>query len=149
MILTIIGVTLLVFSIISIVIGLIGDLKWRGDWDDHTFVNLASLILTSPCGILPLCLCIFVNKGSAKNDLRTELEETIISLNATKKTIENYDEDSKVYLVTAINEYNKDVKEFKTTLLQEQRKLKNVWISWFHNPVYAEFDVNSVSYIDC
>lgn len=92
-------------------------------------------------------ICIISNVSSTIEKTRIKYQENVISLNATYNCIINSSLDDHSKNV-AIQSYNEDVKKFKKEIEDAQSALNNNWTSWFIPPVYNEFDVNAVSYID-
>ena len=109
----------------------------------------ASLILLFPGGILS---CVFGSISFAVNSPmyctaeRVKYEERVTELNTTYNYLMTYDNET-LARYTAIQQYNTEVREFKTDILEAQTRLKNPWLNWLECREYKNMNVDAVKYI--
>lgn len=79
--------------------------------------------------------------------IEAELTETVDSLNSTyNRLITDVDNES---VKISIQQYNQEVKEFKSLIRTRRQQNKNLWMNAFTNNIYneARFNPDVVSYI--
>lgn len=144
MIILFILIALVIAGVVLCLLANVADIFYVEDIPDIIGVCLISI-----CGFSLLVCSIFTivrNSKVSKEHKTIEIQETIESINETRKTLE-YKISSESYTVLEINEYNNNVKEYKTEIKQANLILNNPWINWFENPAYKEFNGNEVSYL--
>ena len=141
----------MIIFILTIVVALIGVLliilSQKFDWGDDGFIGAipaaTGVVGFFVCGIMALCINGHTTYRREMIKYETKVEELTTTYNVL---IEHNDASYARY--TAIQQYNQEVREFKQNILDEQWRLKNPWINWYHCSAYAKMDYNIVSYIE-
>ena len=116
--------------------------------DSDLFFTLSAIgilvggIFSAASGIVAL----IANSSPVCIDSRQRYEQNVKNLSTTYKILMEADDGYAKY--TAIQQYNVEVKEFKTNILVKQECLKNPWINWFVCRENNNFDANAVQYIE-
>ena len=146
MMIFIIGVVFVLVAIASLVVFKFKNNQDKyGDHDGWLFGFWANM-LVGVCTLICVGVCALVfNSPRAHKEARIQynirVEELINTRCAVLQIRDDYSRS------VAINEYNTKVREFKEDILTTQVRLDNIWINWFNNYEYKNFDANIVSYI--
>lgn len=146
MIIMIIIISILILSAIGLIVSSI--LKSRDIADLFTLQAFSaafgalSFVFSIICGLG----CINMNDPSYNDRVRDELSKEVLVLNSQYELYSSMEEGYSKYV--AVEEYNKNVKDFKKKITNGQNGHNNVWTSWFYPSVYNEFNENMVSYIE-
>ena len=119
-------------------------IQYRRDTETGRTVSVALIVMFTLFLTISGAVCIGMNAPMKNDQIRIEYNNNVTSLNETYNILLNTDDSLDKY--TAIQQYNNDVRDFKTEIQQAQYVLSNPWINWFESYVYAEFDSNAVSY---
>lgn len=143
MLITIICIAILAVGITLLIIS---DHWWRAP-DAFEYVGTAGAVLggigTLTCLILIL---IFAPKGGPiYNGTKIGLEEDRAQLTSTYEYLTTT-EPSDISRIE-VNEYNKNVAEYKSNIRSMKYCINSVWINWFISPAWSEFNEEDVSYI--
>lgn len=146
MILTIIFLSIFAISLITFVVCKVID-NCTTIWVDDLF-EMITLCVLLVAGIGSLATGgIAALSNTSYNALihTTHYEESVRELNTTYNYLISAPEGAAKY--TAVQQYNSEVKEFKQDIIQEQKRLENPWVSWFHCYAFNNMDANAVQYI--
>ena len=145
MIITIIGIALILFAIVSII--LFYYLESISSEDHEGWLVSFGVSGIIGCGIF-LTSLIFIlanNTPMAHESARIQYNAQVEELTNTREAISNIIDD--YARSVSITQYNTLVRKFKEDIEITQIKLNNPWINWFNNYAYKDFDVNVVNYI--
>lgn len=140
----------IIFGVITIIAIALLIIFWVKDMlGDVLPTIIATLLLLF--GSVPLITCGVIagleNSSVNYYTIEAELTETIDSLNSTyNRLITNVDNES--YKIS-IQQYNQEVKEFKSLIRIGRKQNNNLWMNAFTNNIYneARFNPDVVSYI--
>ncbi|MBP3799972.1 MAG: hypothetical protein ILA19_03210 [Bacilli bacterium] len=140
----------IVFAIVlALAIGLLF-LKEKFDWDSvpYTVSFIVGAVFTIIGGIaVIICstMAIIEHIPSVRHQIKNGIEQQIEEIQSDYNYIQTITDDKARSV--AVVEYNKQVRDFKTTLLAEQYALDNLWINWYSCPEFGNYDVDVVVYI--
>ena len=146
----------MILMIIFIVLTIIGTVMWvltkKYDYKlsevVDTTLTITGATLTVLFGLITIIggmWCVMANNPMTYENERIAYVEKVDSLNATYSVlITNVDNES--YKIS-IQQYNQEIREFKTEIKTNQKWLNNPWTNWFMCKEYKNMDVNAVSYI--
>ena len=140
----------IIFGIITIAAIVVLVVLWaKGELDECAI--LTHCFWGGLLGVAPLIICGIIagycNSSLHYHRTEAELTETIDSLHSTYNIlITNVDNES--YKIS-IQQYNQDVKDFRTKIKEARLDNDNLWLNAFINNIYneARFNPDVVSYI--
>lgn len=134
----------LIFLSIMIVLAIVGVIcvvRGQDDGAEHSFITSGIFL----AGLAIMGIIIGCTRGPlSQQETRIQLQETISELNSTRIYAEQ--ELAKGNIVV-VNQYNTNVRNFRTEISTEQLLLNNPWVNWFHSPVYNEVNLDDIQYI--
>lgn len=146
MIIMIIIISVLILSVIGLIVSSILDSRGTTDLYALKAVSAVFCVLSSIFFIVCGVGCLSVIAPDYNDTIRDKLSKEVFVLNSQYELYSSMEEGYSKYV--AIEEYNKNVKDFKKKIVEGQNGRNNVWTSWLYPPVYNEFNENMVSYID-
>lgn len=146
MILTLIFVALIIIGVVLFIVGL--HLEWDHDLLSEVLkiAGVVQIVIGACASIICVAAIICTHCQATQVDLKVRYEQQVTELTSTRKGILTLQDDYARSVAT--QQYNTEVRKFKTEILQAQVKLTNPWICWFESPIYNDFDANIVSYIE-
>lgn len=142
----IIIISVLILSVIGLIVSSILESRCIADLFTLKAFSAAfgvvSFILSIICGLVRINM----SDPSYNDRVRDELSKEALVLNSQYELYSSMEEGYSKYI--AVEEYNKNVKDFKKKIVNGQNGHNNVWTSWFYPSVYNEFNENMVSYIE-
>ena len=141
----------MLFIIIGIILIIIGTIfavliKNGKIFSEGCFVLMVTFYVT---GLFIFLICspmiISANSFRTKQQIRTKLDNEIAEIESDKLLITSIKDDYARSM--AIIKYNEKVKAFKTEVEHGKTALKSLWIGWFNNSIYNEYDSSVVEYI--
>ena len=145
---------IILLSVLLLVgIGCIIGAQFMDYWSDaHDCVCIVGWVLMVICVAIILVLSIAIYQANVPGSMfnqetRIDLDNTIEELNSTFTTLSmNEGPINEPLTISSVNEYNKQVKEFRTKIQSGQYRRNNLWTNWFTSNIWTEYTGEEVQF---
>ena len=145
MLIFIIFVSILVLAIIYIVFSIYDKIPPKID-DTLAPIAFVCLILFTFASVITGVMGFATNSSETCAKVRKECAQTEMVLKMRYEALTKLNDDYLKYVL--VTEYNNDVSEYKSKLIEAQNNLANPWVNWFTCHEYNNFNAEEIYYYE-